>query len=160
MIFEIKRKIEKKQEDKKNVSFFDQAALVTHSIQLNNGTTPDQNEKAEQILEDWANSLGISKEELKQQMVKDTQSKIYHNTADEKFTFIDLFAGIGGFRLAMQAYGGKCVFSSEFNPKAQTTYYHNYGEVPFGDITNPEVKDKVPADFDVVCGVFPSKRSR
>jgi len=51
-----------------------------------------------------------------------------------RFTFIDLFAGIGGFRLAMQSQGGKCIFSSEFNEAAQKTYYHNYGEVPFGDI--------------------------
>ena len=52
-----------------------------------------------------------------------------------KFTFIDLFAGIGGFRLAMQANGGKCVFSSEWNKFAQATYAANFGEVPYGDIT-------------------------
>jgi len=45
------------------------------------------------------------------------------------FTFIDLFAGIGGFRLAMQAYGGRCVFSSEWNEAAQKTYCANYGEI-------------------------------
>ena len=52
-----------------------------------------------------------------------------------KFTFIDLFAGMGGFRLAMQAQGGKCVFSSEWNKYAQKTYLANFGEMPFGDIT-------------------------
>lgn len=45
-----------------------------------------------------------------------------------KFTFIDLFAGIGGFRLAMQELGGKCVYSSEFDAQAQRTYLANYGE--------------------------------
>ena len=55
------------------------------------------------------------------------------------FTFIDLFAGIGGFRLAMQANGGECVFSSEWDKDAKQTYYENYGEVPFGDITKDEV---------------------
>lgn len=51
-----------------------------------------------------------------------------------KFTFIDLFAGIGGFRVALQNLGGKCVFSSEWDGHAQQTYFDNYGEVPFGDI--------------------------
>jgi len=51
-----------------------------------------------------------------------------------KFTFIDLFAGIGGFRIALQNLGGKCVFSSEWNQQAKETYFRNYGEVPFGDI--------------------------
>ena len=53
-----------------------------------------------------------------------------------KFTFIDLFAGIGGFRIALESLGGKCVFSSEWEPRAKETYFQNYGEVPFGDITN------------------------
>lgn len=72
-----------------------------------------------------------------------------------KFTFIDLFAGIGGFRLAMQNYGGKCIFSSEFNLNAQKTYALNYGEVPFGDITKQEIKDIIPNNFDIICGGFP-----
>ena len=74
---------------------------------------------------------------------------------DYRFTFIDLFAGIGGFRLAMQEFGGKCIFSSEFNPNAKKTYSLNYGEVPFGDITKSEIKDIIPQNFDVVCGGFP-----
>lgn len=55
-----------------------------------------------------------------------------------KFTFIDLFAGIGGFRIAMQNLGGKCVFSSEWDSQASKTYETNYGEIPFGDITKEE----------------------
>ena len=72
-----------------------------------------------------------------------------------KFTFIDLFAGIGGFRIAMQKCGGKCVFSSEFDPNAQKTYSFNYGEVPFGDITDRRIKDAIPEKFDILCGGFP-----
>ena len=72
-----------------------------------------------------------------------------------KFTFIDLFAGIGGFRIAMQHVGGKCVFSSEWEPQAQKTYLANFGEMPYGDITKREVKDKIPAHFDVLCAGFP-----
>lgn len=73
----------------------------------------------------------------------------------EKFTFIDLFAGIGGFRIAMQDNGGKCIFSSEYDKYAQQTYFANYGEVPFGDITKNEVRQFIPKKFDVLCGGFP-----
>lgn len=72
-----------------------------------------------------------------------------------KFTFIDLFAGIGGFRIAMQELGGKCVYSSEFDVQAQRTYFANYGEMPFGDITKEATKSYIPDDFDVLCGGFP-----
>lgn len=72
-----------------------------------------------------------------------------------RFTFIDLFAGIGGFRIAMQNLGGKCVYSSEFDAKAQETYLANYGEMPFGDITKEITKSYIPKDFDILCGGFP-----
>lgn len=72
-----------------------------------------------------------------------------------KFTFIDLFAGIGGFRIAMQNLGGKCVYSSEFDAKAQETYLANYGEMPFGDITKESTKNYIPDGFDVLCAGFP-----
>lgn len=72
-----------------------------------------------------------------------------------KFTFIDLFAGVGGFRLAMQSFGGKCVFSSEWDAAAQATYQRNYGVEPYGDITKPETKAAIPEKFDVLCGGFP-----
>lgn len=72
-----------------------------------------------------------------------------------KFTFIDLFAGIGGFRMAMQNLGGKCVFSSEWDAQAQKTYSINYGEVPFGDITQESTKAFIPDGFDVLCAGFP-----
>lgn len=72
-----------------------------------------------------------------------------------KFTFIDLFAGIGGFRIAMQNLGGKCVYSSEFDAKAQESYFANYGEMPFGDITKEITKRYIPEHFDVLCAGFP-----
>ncbi|MDC3170495.1 DNA cytosine methyltransferase [Bacteroidota bacterium] len=71
------------------------------------------------------------------------------------FTFIDLFAGIGGFRIAMEDLGGSCVFSSEWDKYAQITYEANYGDKPFGDITQSEVKNKIPNSFDVLCAGFP-----
>lgn len=72
-----------------------------------------------------------------------------------KFTFIDLFAGIGGFRIAMQSLGGVCVFSSEWDEQAQKTYKANYGEIPFGDITKQATKDLIPDSFDLLCAGFP-----
>lgn len=70
-----------------------------------------------------------------------------------KFSFIDLFAGIGGFRLAFQELGGKCVFSSEYNYFAQKTYEANFGEVPFGDIT--KINEKEIPDHDILIAGFP-----
>lgn len=72
-----------------------------------------------------------------------------------KFAFIDLFAGVGGFRMALQRLGGACVYSSEFEPNAKYTYAQNYGEVPFGDITKEETKRAIPEKFDMLCGGFP-----
>ncbi len=69
------------------------------------------------------------------------------------FSFIDLFAGIGGIRLGFESVGGKCVFSSEFDEDACKTYEANFGEHPSGDITKIDAKD-IP-DFDVLLGGFP-----
>jgi DNA (cytosine-5)-methyltransferase 1 len=72
-----------------------------------------------------------------------------------RFKFIDLFAGIGGFRLAIQNLGGKCVFTSEWDKEAKRTYKANFGERPFGDITKEETKAFIPDEFDLLCAGFP-----
>lgn len=72
-----------------------------------------------------------------------------------KFKFIDLFAGIGGFRIAAQSVGGKCVFTSEWDEYSKKTYQTNFGDTPFGDITKPETKKFIPKSFDVLCAGFP-----
>ena len=69
------------------------------------------------------------------------------------FTFIDLFAGIGGIRIPFQELGGQCVFSSEWDKHAQTTYRINFGEIPAGDITKIAT-DEIP-NFDILLGGFP-----
>ena len=69
------------------------------------------------------------------------------------FKFIDLFAGIGGMRIAFEKVGGECVFSSEWDKFAQLTYQANFGEIPHGDITKVELKE-VPK-HDVLIGGFP-----
>lgn len=74
---------------------------------------------------------------------------------EPEFAFIDLFAGIGGFRLAMQQEGGQCTFASEIDNNARETYEKNFGIVPFGDITEAATKAMIPAGFDILCGGFP-----
>jgi len=69
------------------------------------------------------------------------------------FTFIDLFAGIGGFRIALERLGGTCVFSCEIEKGARQVYYENFKEVPFKDIR--EVDEKKLPDFDILCAGFP-----
>jgi DNA (cytosine-5)-methyltransferase 1 len=71
----------------------------------------------------------------------------------QEFKFIDLFAGIGGMRLAFERAGGKCVFSSEWNKFSCQTYSANFGEEPVGDITKIQASD-IP-DHDVLVGGFP-----
>jgi len=69
------------------------------------------------------------------------------------FTFIDLFAGIGGIRIGFEEAGGKCVFSSEWDKSAQKTYISNFGEIPYGDIT--KIKAKQIPTFDILLAGFP-----
>lgn len=70
-----------------------------------------------------------------------------------KFKFIDLFAGIGGFRIALESHGGDCVFSSEWDKYAQKTYKAWFGEMPAGDIR--EIDPKTIPDHDVLAAGFP-----
>jgi DNA (cytosine-5)-methyltransferase 1 len=74
-------------------------------------------------------------------------------TEKPKFKFIDLFAGIGGIRLAFQNLGGKCVFTSEWDTYSKKTYDANFGEVPFGDIT--KISETEIPDHDILLGGFP-----
>ena len=69
------------------------------------------------------------------------------------FKFIDLFAGIGGMRLAFQEVGGRCVFSSEWDKESQKTYKANFGEMPSGDIT--KISEEEIPDFDILLAGFP-----
>ena len=68
-------------------------------------------------------------------------------------TFIDLFAGLGGFRLALESFGAKCVYSNEWNKYAQDIYAENFGEIPEGDIT--KVDENTIPEHDILCAGFP-----
>jgi DNA (cytosine-5)-methyltransferase 1 len=94
-------------------------------------------------------------EEALQYGIFDTFGVPFPPLETPKFKFIDLFAEIGGFRLALQNLGGKCVFTSEWDKEAKRTYKANFGERPFGDITKEETKAFIPDNFDLLCAGFP-----
>jgi DNA (cytosine-5)-methyltransferase 1 len=79
--------------------------------------------------------------------------KIMTAKANHKFTYIDLFAGIGGFHSAADMMGGKCLFASEIDPEAKRAYEANYGIEPHGDITQIDA-DKIP-NHDILFAGFP-----
>lgn len=110
---------------------------------------------SQELMDHFLNSNILSESTVQQTFFPELFDVPFPPPESPTFTFIDLFAGIGGFRLAMQSVGGKCVFSSEWNEPAKQTYLANYGELPFGDITKPETKSCVPSDFDVLCAGFP-----
>lgn len=128
--------------------FDEMYALISHAIQL--GDTIHA-KKYYDILQ----RNGITSADLPSAELFNRDNRIDLIPEDNRFTFIDLFAGIGGFRIAMQKSGGQCVFSSEWDEAAKETYFRNYGEVPFGDITVPETKALIPDRFDVLCAGFP-----
>ncbi len=97
----------------------------------------------------------VTEKELLKKIRSEIANVPFPTPQNVKFTFIDLFAGIGGFRIALQNLGGKCVFSSEWDEQAQKTYLANFGEVPFGDITKDATKNFIPDGFDVLCAGFP-----
>lgn len=69
------------------------------------------------------------------------------------YTFIDLFAGLGGFRIALESLGAKCVYSSEWDEAVREVYIENFGDVPDGDIT--KVDEHTIPDHDILCAGFP-----
>ena len=150
-------------EDGTIIPFEEQMAIVSHYLhnQGYKSAKPYEN-RAEGLIEDIYNvhqkTVGtncVSDVSVQSSLFSDLFSVPFLPTDKPKFTFIDLFAGIGGFRMAMQNLGGKCVFSSEWDAQAQKTYLLFYGEVPFGDITKETTKAFIPDDFDILCAGFP-----
>lgn len=151
-------------------SYTDQLAVVTHFLH-NVGNIGNSEEKRDANMEavsyirdylyhvlpdiDTKTAEKVSENPLQYSLFEDFFDVPFPDPKKPKFTFIDLFAGMGGFRLAMQAQGGKCVFSSEWNKYSQKTYFANFGDMPFGDITKEETKKYIPENFDVLCAGFP-----
>ena len=152
------------------IPFIDQAALVTHYLQLMDSEVEvPYASKAEEILNLWyefikgkescpnigSDMIAESSVVMQKYLFPDLFKAPFQASKNPKFSFIDLFAGIGGFRMAFQNLGGECVFSSEWDEQAKKTYYANYGDVPFGDITKESIKDCIPKGFDILCAGFP-----
>lgn len=115
-----------------------------------------EQKKEVDFIEDYASLVTSAAEDPAQYSIfSDFYNVPFPDPINPQFTFIDLFAGMGGFRIAMQEQGGKCVFSSEWNKYAQKTYFANFGEMPFGDITKDSTKSYIPKKFDVLCAGFP-----
>ncbi len=135
-------------------------AIITHYLHnIDNGVAKYYKEEALKFVNEFIlsdeNNLSIVAEEALQQLLFEVNDVPFPTPKNYKFKFIDLFAGIGGFRIAMQKLGGKCVFTSEWDKEAQKTYRVNYGEIPFGDITKEDTKKYIPNDFDLLCAGFP-----
>ena len=123
-------------------------ATLTHYLQhKNNGVSKFYKKPAEIVISKLEEPI---EEYLKLDLKFDVP---FPPIKKSTFKFIDLFAGIGGFRIAMQNLGGNCVFSSEIDKFAKQTYDLNFGEVPFGDITKI-LENDIP-DHDILCAGFP-----
>ena len=104
---------------------------------------------------DWAPSKSRIGVKPKRVHIDYSGLPLYPSLPRAEFTFIDLFSGIGGFRIGLENCGGKCVFSSEWNEESQQTYFKNFGEVPFGDIKKLSSKKLINYKVDVLAGGFP-----
>ncbi|MBE0392558.1 Modification methylase HpaII [Flavobacterium sp. PL0002] len=140
----------------------DKKAVLTHYLHnYRNGVKKHFEEEATQYLKEIIeykseeSSNDYLEEFALQQLLFEVENVPFPTPANYSFKFIDLFAGIGGFRMAMQNLGGKCIFTSEWDENAKKTYRANYGEVPFGDITKESTKNYIPEGFDLLCGGFP-----
>jgi DNA (cytosine-5)-methyltransferase 1 len=137
-------------------------AVLTHYLHnIHNGVSKYYKEDALKTLNEFVTykqeeeKLSIVTEDAMQQLLFEVENVPFPTPENYTFKFIDLFAGIGGFRIAMQNLGGKCVFTSEWDKEAQKTYKVNFGEVPFGDITKEQIKNYIPEEFDLLCAGFP-----
>lgn len=137
-------------------------AILTHYLHnINNGVSKHYKNNALEVLDDFLtykkdnDNVSLVRENALQQLLFEVENIPFPTPKDYTFKFIDLFAGIGGFRIAMQNVGGKCVYTSEWNKDAQKTYKSNFGEVPFGDITKESIKNYIPDNFEVLCAGFP-----
>lgn len=129
-------------------------AHLTHYFQNHkNGVSQNFQPTAKAYLKELHEELNILEEPDFQYYLPIKWDIPFPPPTNPKFKFIDLFAGIGGIRLAFQNLGGKCVFTSEWDTYSKKTYEANFGEVPFGDIT--KISEKEIPDHDILLGGFP-----
>jgi DNA (cytosine-5)-methyltransferase 1 len=129
-------------------------AFLTHYLQNHkNGVSQHYKEPAVKYYSELNEQSNFVSEPAIQQLLPLDFDVPFPSPSEVDFTFIDLFAGIGGFRIPMQQLNGKCVFTSEFNYYAQISYELNFGEVPFGDITKMDLN--IVPEHDVLVAGFP-----
>lgn len=106
-------------------------------------------------LSDLASVQGLSTQKVITDALISYINRAHNGISNNNYSydFIDLFAGIGGMRIAFQNAGCRCVFSSEWDKNCQKTYYANFGEIPYGDITKINAKD-IP-NHDILVAGFP-----
>lgn len=130
------------------------SAYLTHYLQNHkNGVSQFFRPDAEEFMLELIQKKKINGEEGFVDYLPEKWDVPFPFPKNPKFKFIDLFAGIGGIRLAYQSLGGKCVFTSEWNNYAKKTYEANFGKIPFGDITCIDEAD-IP-DHDILLAGFP-----
>ena len=106
-------------------------------------------------LEKYIERSGMSTQDVVTGAIRQLLNQKYASQRQgEAFTFIDLFAGIGGMRIAYERVGGRCVYSNEWNKYCQQTYFANFGEQPDGDITQVDEHKDIP-DHDILVAGFP-----
>jgi len=139
----------------------DGKAILTHFLHNHTNENADlYKEEAVKVLSSYLQfsehqTSPLSEEEALQLLLFESKKVPFPASDNASFSFIDLFAGIGGFRIALQNVGGKCVYTSEWNEDAKKTYQTNFGETPFGDITLDRIKAYIPKKFDILCAGFP-----
>lgn len=107
-----------------------------------------------QALSEYTEAAGLSAQDfISTAIMQLLSSQRTESNKSARFTFIDLFAGIGGMRLAFEQAGGQCVYSNEWNKYSQQTYFANFGEQPDGDITKVDAR-MIPA-HDILVAGFP-----
>lgn len=106
-------------------------------------------------IKELAEIQGINQQQLITDAIITYINRSHNGISDNSYSydFIDLFAGIGGMRIAFQTAGCRCVFSSEWDKNCQKTYFSNFGEIPYGDITKINEKD-IP-NHDILVAGFP-----
>lgn len=132
-------------------------AIVSHIVHnmLRRPLTTDEEQSVHAALEASYYTAGMVAEPRQLSLLPEFYKVPFPNPPSARFTFIDLFAGIGGIRLPFSEMGYKCVFSSEWDRYARQSYLANFGEMPFGDICQESTKRFIPDEFDVLLAGFP-----
>lgn len=147
---------------KDNIVEDNKEAILTHYLHNYNNEIKDYfedealaylNQNAE--YKDVEEQLKFVSDSAIQQLLYEVENVPFTTPKNPTFKFIDLFAGVGGFRIALQNIGGECVYTSEWNVDSKKTYKANFGQVPFGDITLKSTKNYIPDNFEILCAGFP-----